>query len=158
MENIEKKSEQTKIGTRDLFLETLTKIGCQYEIDSDDGRILFSYQGENFVVSATNEGRIVWVWDTYWGSVDLYDVDEFSRLRKAINIANLNCPIMTVYTINEERKTVDVHCKSSFPFMSQMPDIEDYLRYELGGFFNAHRSVYNEMDKLREQDENVKTN
>ena len=97
MENIEKKSEQTKIGTRDLFLETLTKIGCQYEIDSDDGRILFSYQGENFVVSATNEGRIVWVWDTYWGSVDLYDVDEFSRLRKAINIANLNCPIMKIH-------------------------------------------------------------
>ena len=28
---------EEKKGTRDLFLETLTKIGCQYEIDESEG-------------------------------------------------------------------------------------------------------------------------
>ena len=158
MDLIEVKPEEEAKGTRDLFLETLTEIGCQYEIDPEDGNILFAYQGENFVASATNEGWYVRVWDTYWGHVELYDIDEFSRLRKAVNYSNLNCATMTVFTINEEGNTVDVHCKSVFPFMSQMPNLEDYLRNELGDFFNAHRLVSNEMSKLREQQDNTQAN
>ena len=158
MDLIEVKPEEEAKGTRDLFLETLTKIGCQYEIDSEDGNILFAYQGENFVATANNEGWYVRVWDTYWGHVELYNVEEFSRLKKAVNHANINCATMTIYTINEEGKTVDVHCKSTFPFISQMPDLEDYLRNELGNFFTAHHLVGSEMAKLREQEENAQVN
>ena len=155
LESSDVKDKEKVKGTRDLFLETLTKIGCQYEIDPDENYISFGYQGENFVANATNEGWYVRVWDTFWGHVELYDIDEFSRLRKAVNQANLNCSTITIYTINEEGKTVDVHCKSTFPFISQMPNLEDYLRNELGDFFNAHRLVGNEMIKLREQEENA---
>ena len=158
MDLIEVKPEEETKGTRDLFLETLTKIGCQYEIDSEDGNILFAYQGEHFVATANNEGWYVRVWDTFWGHVELYNIEEFSRLKKAVNHANINCATMTIYTINEEGKTVDVHCKSTFPFISQMPDLEDYLRNELGNFFTAHHLVGSEMAKLREQEENAQVN
>lgn len=158
LELIEDKPEEESKGTKDLFLETLTKMGCQYEIDPDEGYISFGYQGENFVASATNEGFYVRIWDTYWGHVELYNVDEFSRLRKAVNHANLNCATMTVYTINEEGNTVDVHCKSIFPFIPQMPNLEGYLRNELGDFFTAHHMVSSEMAKLREQEENAQVN
>ena len=158
LESLEDNSEEKSKGARDLFLETLTKIGCQYEIDPEDGTISFGYQGENFVANATNEGWYVRVWDTFWGHVELYDINEFSRLRKAVNHANLNCATMTVYTINEEKMTVDVHCKSAFPFIPQMPNLEDYLRSELSDFFIAHRAVGNEMAKLRDQDENAQVN
>ena len=110
LESLEVKDEEKVKDTRDLFLETLTKIGCQYEIYPDDGNIGFGYQGENFVATANNEGWYVRVWDTFWGHVDLYDVNEVSRLKKAVNHANINCATMTIYTINEEGKTVDVHC------------------------------------------------
>ena len=158
MDLIEVKPEEEAKGTRDLFLETLTKIGCQYEIYPDDGNIGFGYQGENFVATANNEGWYVRVWDTFWGHVDLYDVNEVSRLKKAVNHANINCATMTIYTINEEGKCVDVHCKSTFPFMPQMPNLEDYLRNELGDFFTAHHLVGSEMAKLREQEENAQVN
>ena len=158
LESLEDNSEEESKGARDLFLETLTKIGCQYEIDPEDGTISFGYQGENFVANATNEGWYVRVWDTFWGHVELYDINEFSRLRKAVNHANLNCATMTVYTINEEKMTVDVHGKSAFPFIPQMPNLEDYLRSELSDFFIAHRAVGNEMAKLRDQDENAQVN
>ena len=93
LESLEVKDEEKVKGTRDLFLETLTKIGCQYEIDSEDGNILFAYQGENFVATANNEGWYVRVWDTYWGHVELYNVEEFSRLKKAVNHATLQVNI-----------------------------------------------------------------
>jgi hypothetical protein len=157
-ENSNNAMEQTK-GTRDLFLETLLKIGCQYELgegEEDDDKIYFAYQGENFTASASNDGWYVHLWDTHWGHVELYDVDEFSRLRKAINLSNLNCATTTVYTINEVGNNVDVHCKAVIPFISQIPEIENYLRGELNDFFRAHQFVGNQMVKLREKEESIK--
>ena len=65
------------MGTKDLFLATLTKIGCQYELaeEEDDNSIYFAYQGENFVVDASNENNYIRIWDTHWGHVELYNVD-----------------------------------------------------------------------------------
>jgi hypothetical protein len=139
-------------GTRDLFMETLTKIGCQYELaeKEDDNSIYFAYQGENFVVDASNENNYIRIWDTHWGHVELYDVDELSRLKKAINNSNLNTGVTTVYTIDEVGHNVDVHCKSVVLFIEQIPDIEKYLRVELNEFFRAHQYVGNEMVKQRE--------
>ena len=138
-------------GTRDLFLETLAKIGCQYEFADEEGddRIFFAYQGEHFFVNATNEGWYIHIYDTHWGHVELYDIEEFARLKKAINGSNLNNSVMTVYTIDEAGSNVDVHCKSTILFVPQIPRIEDYLRLELNEFFRAHRYVGNEMEKLR---------
>lgn len=144
--------EQTK-GSRDLFLETLSKIGCQYELgegEEDDDKIYFAYQGENFTASASNDGWYVHLWDTHWGHVELYDIDEFARLKKAINLSNLNCATTTVYTIDEAGSNVDVHCKAVIPFIPQIPEIENYLRGELNDFFRAHQYVGNEMAKQRE--------
>ena len=153
----EQEKEDTKTlmennkGTRDLFLETLTKIGCQYEFAEEEGddRIFFAYQGEHFFVNATNEGWYIHIYDTHWGHVELYDIEEFARLKKAINGSNLNNSVMTVYTIDEAGSNVDVHCKSTILFVPQIPRIEDYLRTELNEFFRAHRYVGNEMEKLR---------
>ena len=144
------------MGTKDLFLATLTKIGCQYELaeKEDDNSIYFAYQGENFVVDASNENNYIRIWDTHWGHVELYDVDELSRLKKAINNSNLNTGVTTVYAIDEVGHNVDVHCKSVVLFIEQIPDIENYLRVELNEFFRAHQYVGNEMVKQRES-ENV---
>lgn len=154
----EKKMEETK-GTRDLFMETLTKIGCQYELAEEEGdnRIFFAYQGEHFFADTTNEVRYVHLWDTHWGHVELYDIDEFARLKKAINGSNLNNSVTTVYTIDEDGKNVDVHSKSIILFVPQIPDLEDYLRLELNEFFRAHQYVGTEMAKLREKEEAVRS-
>lgn len=142
------------MGTKDLFLATLTKIGSQYELveKEDDNSIYFAYQGENFVVDASNENNYIRIWDTHWGHVELYDVDELSRLKKAINNSNLNTGVTTVYTIDEVGHNVDVHCKSVVLFIEQIPDIENYLRVELNEFFRAHQYVGNEMVKQRESE------
>ena len=147
MENEEK-------GARDLLLETLTKIGCQYELAEEEGdnRIFFAYQGEHFMVGATNESCYIHIYDAHWGHVELYDIDEFARLKKAINDSNLNNSVTTVYTIDEAGSNVDVHSKSVILFIPQIPYIEDYLKSELNKFFHAHHYVGNEMARLRENE------
>ena len=142
--------EETK-GTRDLFLETLTKIGCQYETgDGEDDDINFGYQGEYFVVRASNNNRFIHIYDTHWGHVELYNIDEFSRLKKAINESNIKNSVTAVYTIDEAGSNVHVHCKSVILFTPEIPDIADYLRLELSEYFRVHETVNMEMAKQRD--------
>lgn len=153
--NMEYQKMEEKKGTRDLFLETLTKIGCQYEIsEGEDGDINFGYQGEYFVVRASNNNRFIHIYDTHWGHVELYDIDEFARLKKAINESNLRNSVTTVYTIDEAGSNVDVHCKSVILFTQEIPEIVDYLRLELSEYFRVHETINMEMAKQRELEVN----
>ena len=139
-------------GTRDLFLETLTKIGCQYELAEEGDDINFGYQGEYFVVRTSNENRYIQIYDTHWGHVELYDVDEFTRLKKVINESNINNSVTTVYTVDEAGNNVDVHSKSTILFIPTIPEIDDYLKLELNEFFRVHQYVKLEMAKLRDKE------
>ena len=153
--NMENKNLEERKGTRDLFLETLTKIGCQYEIgEGEDGDINFGYQGEYYVVRASNNNRFIHIYDTHWGHVELYDIDEFARLKKAINESNLRNSVTTVYTIDEAGSNVDVHCKSVILFTQEIPEIVDYLRLELSEYFRVHETINMEMAKQREMEVN----
>ena len=145
--------QMVKRNTRDFFLDTLTKIGCQYEIDDDNDTIIFAYQGEYFQVYARNESPFVTLYDTHWAHIELCDIDEFARLQKAINQSNINNSVITVYTIDEAGGNVDVHCKSVVLFIPELPSIADYLRLELGEFFRVHNSISAEMEKLRKAEQ-----
>ena len=143
--------QMVKRNTRDFFLDTLSKIGCQYEIDEDT--IIFAYQGEYFQVYARDESPFVTLYDTHWAHIELCDIDEFARLQKAINQSNINNSVITVYTIDEAGGNVDVHCKSVVLFIPELPSIADYLRLELGEFFRVHNSIGAEMEKLRKAEQ-----
>lgn len=145
------------IRTKDLFLDTLTQIGCQYRLNEEDdrSRVYFAYQGENFIADTNNEYLYVQLWDTNWGSVELYDIDEVSRLRKAINTANIRTTVTSVFTIDEDAKGMSVHSRSTIPFLSTTPQLDKYLKNELDGFFHAHFVVRDEMEKLREKEKNA---
>ena len=58
-------TKRTK-STRELFMETLTEIGCQYELseEENDDRIFFDYQGEHFLAGVNNDSFYVHIYDT----------------------------------------------------------------------------------------------
>ena len=149
--NNENNNMEERKGTRDLFLDTLTRIGCQYELGEGDV-IIFGYQGEQFIVKANNNNHFIHIYDTYWGHVELYNVEDLSRLKKAINVSNLSNSVTAVYTVNEAGGTVDVHSKMAILFISEIPAIDDYLRMELNEFFRAHETISIEMTKQREME------
>ena len=151
-----KEMEIKNKNTRELFIDTLERIGCQYQLgEGEDTRIFYSYQGEHFFADMKEDSIYVHIWDTHWMQVELYDIDEVSRLRKAINTSNMNSAVSTFYTIDDDAKTMNVHAKSTITFISTIPYLEDYLRTELNEFFHAHQIVGTEIHKLREQEQHA---
>lgn len=149
----EKELEEMK-GTRDLFLETLKKMGSQYELDEDND-IVFKWQGGNFVAQAVNECRFVVVYYYNWAEYELYDIDTLSRVKRTINETNCWHNMNIVYSINEAGNTFHVHTKKHFLFVSQITDIEIYLQTVLGMFYEVRRYYETELDKLKCEEEKV---
>lgn len=142
------------VHPRDLFLETLTALGCQYEVDEDD-HINFQWQGGYFSAHASNESLFVTIWYFQWGEWELYDIDMLSRVKQVINNANINYSLNVVYSLNEEGGNFYIHSSKSFVFVPQLPDIKGYLQAMLGEFFVVRRYVEKELDKLENQEEKI---
>ena len=141
----ESQNEVEEVNAQDLFIETLTKIGCQYKVDEEsDRRIHFDYQGEHFFADINEGISFVHLYDTYWLEVELNKTDEVSRLKKAINTANQSVPVTTLFTIDDDDKCMYVHSRYSFVFGKNIPSLDDYLKAILYYFFEAHRIVATE--------------
>jgi hypothetical protein len=150
------KIDEQSFKTRDKFLEMLKKMGCPYELgEGDDTRIFFMFQGENMFAEARNDSVWLHIFDPCWKRVSLTDIDEMSRLRKAINIINYTSMTTVVFSINEEDQSIDVHSRCILPVLPQMPRLEDYLNSAFTSFFDAHQELENEMNILREKEGNV---
>lgn len=147
----DKEKEQQQVGTRDIFLKSLRKLGCQYEI-LGNGTIRFGYQGETFDADAENTSYYVYVRDPLWLRISQEDIDDMARLRRVINEVNINCHVRTVYTMWDDDKSFNVHSMSTFMFSPHFPDNVNYLRAELDSFFYAKRFVYIELEKLRQKE------
>lgn len=139
---------QIELGARDLVMHVLTQIGCQYTIDDDD-EICFRYQGETFYIRASNEYSCITIWDYGWLQCELNDVERFSLIKSAINVANWRTDTITFYSINEAGGTAAVHCKKSILFQPQIPDIEVYFCAMLDDIFNTHRFISLEIERQK---------
>ena len=138
---------------RNLLLKTLEDIGCQYEMVEDDG-IVFKYQGETFQINASNDSAFIWIYDLAWGQVGL-STPEAELLKQAINKVNEYTAVTSLYTIDQEHGVVAAHCRVVIYFTGNIEAPGNYLRSVLNSFFEVHRFVKNEMDKLCERAERI---
>lgn len=150
--------ETQNISTRDLCVEVLRKLNCEVQFDEEsEYTMFFTYQGENFRIDTWKDCLMIGIWDTWWGSVDLDDLDDICHIRKAINTININSFLTMVYSIDQEGQRFAVHTKRQCLLVPQIPNIENYLAAMLAGFFDVQRSFREELDRLRREDE-VTTN
>lgn len=143
--------------TRDLVLETLREMGCEYEEGTEgenDIRIFFTYQGERFMIEADNECYFINIYDLWWHHMSTYcDVDEFAAMQKTINRINAHANCTVLYTINQEAEEIGVHSKKNMLFVRQIPDLKGYLISTLNDFFKVQRSVMTEIEKCKVTEE-----
>jgi hypothetical protein len=143
--------------TRDLVLETLREMGCEYEEGTEgenDIRIFFTYQGERFMIEADNECYFINIYDLWWHHMSTYcDVDEFAAMQKTINRINAHANCTVLYTINQEAEEIGVHSKKNMLFVRQIPDLKGYLVSTLNDFFKVQRSVMSEIEKCKVTEE-----
>ena len=150
MNQASEKVMEEKISTRQLALKAIENIGSEPQY-TEEGRIQFEYQGVTFLMEATNDCdfvNLIWPW-CY--SFSKFDIDEFARVRQAINDINAY-GIVSVFYGNTDSDEVAVHVKKNFLFIQQIPNIEDYLRMMLDNFFRTVRKLDLEIEKLKMQE------
>lgn len=149
--------ENQNLSTRDLCAEVLRKLNCDVQFDEENEyNMYFTYQGENFSVDTWENGLMITIWDTWWGTVDLDDLDDVSRVRKAINNINVRQNLTLMYSIDEKGQKFAVHTKRQCLLIPQIPQIENYMAAMLTDFFDVQRSFKEEYDKLRLEEANAK--
>ena len=155
--NNNKMEENQNLSTRDLCAEVLRKLNCDVQFDEENEyNMYFTYQGENFSVDTWENGLMITIWDTWWGTVDLDDLDDVSRVRKAINNINVRQNLTLMYSIDEKGQKFAVHTKRQCLLIPQIPQIENYMAAMLTGFFDVQRSFKEEYDRLRLEEANAK--
>lgn len=149
--------ENQNLSTRDLCAEVLRKLNCDVQFDEENEyNMYFTYQGENFSVDTWENGLMITIWDTWWGTVDLDDLDDVSRVRKAINNINVRQNLTLMYSIDEKGQKFAVHTKRQCLLIPQIPQIENYMAAMLTGFFDVQRSFKEEYDRLRLEEAKAK--
>lgn len=142
--------ENQNLSTRDLCAEVLRKLNCDVQFDEENEyNMYFTYQGENFSVDTWENGLMITIWDTWWGTVDLDDLDDVSRVRKAINNINVRQNLTLMYSVDEKGQKFAVHTKRQCLLIPQIPQIENYMAAMLTDFFDVQRSFKEEYDRLR---------
>lgn len=68
-----------------------------------------------------------------------------------VNEINLQDTVSVVYTISDS-DDVAIHIRKNFLFISQIPQIEEYLKLILNGFFRTAHTLELEIEKCRLQE------
>ena len=145
---VEVTTMEETMSTRQLALRTIENIGSKPEY-TEEGRIQFEYQGITFLMESANDCvfvNLIWPW---CHSFSKFDIDEFARVQKVVNDINAR-GVVSVFYCGTDSDDVAVHIKKHFLFVSQIPDIEDYLKMMLDNFFRTVRTLDVEIEKMRE--------
>ena len=141
------------ISTRQLVLNAIERIGSEPKY-TEEGRIQFEYQGIVFLMEAVNDCmfvNLIWPW---CHSFSKFDIDEFARVRQVINYINAR-GTATVFCGETDSDEIAVHIKKHFLFVSQIPNLDEYLRLMLDSFFRTTRTLDVEIEKCRLQEKTI---
>ena len=124
--------------TKDLCIELLKQLNCKAAVaEEDENRLCFQYQGEHFIIDATNESFFIDIWDPRWYIVSLDDLEQMSNVRKAINTINNYSGTTIVYCIEEEEQKFVLHSKCHCILPKELPCVKEYLSALLNDFFTV---------------------
>lgn len=137
---------------RELCKAILHDLNCKTEEDEEEGsdRLAFKFQGETFCIIVSDDCLFATIYDFSWGSVELDDIDEVSRVRKIINEINFQYGGHTLfYTMDTDNNRMVVHTKRQILLTPEIPNLENYMTAMLSGFFEVQRAMAHELDKER---------
>ena len=117
--------------------------------EEEENRLDFKYQGEHFIIDATNESFFIYIWDPGWYVVPLDDLEQMSNVRKAINTINTHGGVTIFYSIEEEGQIFVLHSKRQCILTKDIPQVKEYLKALLGDFFTAQNKLREEIVPLR---------
>ena len=123
-----------------LLINTLNEMNCEPVVDEkENNRVDFTYQGQNFSINIDDNSEFITLWYPFWSEIELDDLDEVSRVSKAINYTNQKGIITMCYVINNETNRLYTHSQATFLFNDYIPNLKHYLAQYLQWFFMARK-------------------
>ena len=125
--------------------------GPNIEPEPKNNEVNGSCMEETILMEAANDCmfvNLIWPWCHNFSK---FDIDEFARVRQVVNEINVQGTVSVVYTLADS-DDVAVHIKKHFLFISQIPQIEDYLKLILKNFFDIARRLELEIERLKMQE------
>lgn len=143
----------TEFDTKQFCLDILKRLNCEVHIDETaPDHLRFMFQGEPFHIEVTKGYLMICIWNTWWSTFDINDLDEVARVRKAINIMNTNGNLTLLYSIEEEGQKLAVHTKRTCLLIPEIPNSDQYLFAMLSGFFDIQRHFKEVLDNLAKEE------
>jgi len=140
--------------TRDLFIETLVKLGDEYLIRSEvstEYDIKFKYSEGKFMANATNDSYDVDIWFPNWYSVNLSDDETCEYVKNLVNDLNYVCKSKFFYTTHKDDNLLRLHSSISFQLLPNIPNIEEYVSGKLNQIISDQQWFIKKMESLIEQ-------
>lgn len=144
--------------TKDLFIKTITEMGCDYEKWENDyssfESIVFDYQTEKYRATFFEHSRKVLIENhVSLYNVELSDMEKVNQLREVVNKVNQEHDAVTVYTIDCVTNKMYAEARHTVPFMAEIPNLLTYLHSILNDLYLVRMDIKCEMeaDEIEEQ-------
>ena len=144
---LQEEQQEEPPHTKDLCIALLKQLNCEVFVsEEEENRLDFKYQGEHFIIDATNESFFINIWDPGWYVVPLDDLEQMSNVRKAVNTINNYSGTTIVYYIEEEGQKFILHSKRQCILPKDLPHVKEYLRALLDDFFAVQKWLSKEIE------------
>lgn len=143
-----------KCQAKDLFIETLVRLGGEYLIRSEvstEYDIKFKYSECKFMANATNDSYDIDIWFPNWYSIDLGDDETCEYVKNLVNDLNYVCKSKFFYTTHKDDNLLRLHSSISFQLLPNIPNIEEYVSGKLNQIISDQQWFIEKMGSLIEQ-------
>lgn len=140
------------MGTKDLCLQLLQKMNVDVRKDEDDeDSFIFEYKGETMSFRASNDGRFILMYDTFWKKFPATNLEMVTLARKTVNRANIEYNgFKLLYTFADD--TMWIHSNNFFLLVPEIPHVEEYFKSSLDNFLYAHKAFDDAMYELMKEE------
>lgn len=136
-------------GENSLPVTIIRNMGIEYEL-LDDGRCIFTYQGEHLYIDYSDDPRFFRIVDMRWFGVSADDIDKVCLVQKAINNCNTGATCKFVYNIDKDENSLDVSSMRDMFLPSNMTEAEEYMRIILDVLLHSHQTFYGHLEQIRQ--------
>lgn len=147
-ENQKQQQEEAEVLAAQIYLlmSTLREMGCQSEMDKENGTVSFQYQGGFFYCYVGNKSiNIVY---PGWAEFDIRDVN-INDIYVTINKIHRSRDILCRIICTVEGNTAALTSAYFTVFISEIPFLKDLLEASLQDFFITQRIFNLEFQKLK---------
>lgn len=138
-------------GENSLPVTIIRNMGIEYEL-LDDGRCIFTYQGEHLYIDYSDDPRFFRIVDMRWFGVSADDIDKVCLVQKAINNCNTGATCKFVYNIDKDENSLDVSSMRDMFLPSNMTEAEEYMRITLDVLLHSHQTFYGHLEQIRQEE------